>query len=78
MLCLIELLAYWLLRFLVDSMIVTPPAILFQFHFIRRVSLVLHRRIIAILALGAGKRNDFSHTLTFPLQTHTILEETPI
>ncbi len=66
MLCLIELLAYSLLRFLVNGMGITPSAILLQFQLVRRVPLILHRRIVPLLALRAGKRQDFSHVRPSP------------
>ena len=38
-----------------------PGAILFKLHAIRGVGLVLGRRVITTLALGAGKCNESTH-----------------
>lgn len=57
---------YWrmyvrLASLFVQRMLTAPGAILLDLHAIRHVCLVLGRRIVATLALGAGKSNESTH-----------------
>ena len=45
----------------VNSVLTAPRAILLDLHTIRHVRLVLGSRIVATLALGAGKCNESTH-----------------
>ena len=45
----------------VHGVTTAPGAILLDLHAIRHVRLVLGRRIVATLALGAGKCNESTH-----------------
>jgi hypothetical protein len=50
-----------LLAFLMRSVAATEAAKLLELQLLRGILLVLGGRIIALLALGAGKRDDVSH-----------------
>jgi hypothetical protein len=56
-----------LLAFLMRSVSPAEAAKLLELQLLRGVLFVLGGRIIALLALGAGKRDDISH-FYFPLQ----------
>ena len=64
-----------LARLLVHGVTTAPGAILLDLHAIRHVRLVLGRRIVATLALGAGKCNESTHVsnnLHLPSRTGTV------
>lgn len=42
-------------------MLLARPAVLLPLQLLGRILLVLHRRIVFVLALSALKQNDFSH-----------------
>lgn len=48
--------------FLVGRMLLTETAVLAHFDTIRIVALILHRVVIALLALRAGQRDLHAHT----------------
>ena len=50
-----------LLGFPMDRMGTAKPAVFLELKLLRRVLLILGGRIVSLLALGAGKRNDVSH-----------------
>jgi hypothetical protein len=50
------------LRFTVDGVLFAEPAIFLQLQPIRRVLLVLHLVVVALLAFGAGKGDFDSHS----------------
>jgi hypothetical protein len=47
----------------------TEAAVFLHFQFAGSVLLVLRRRVVAVLAFGAGKGNDVSHALDSFLRT---------
>ena len=44
-----------------DRMLSTKTAILFELQLVRSIPFVLGRRIVALLALSAGKSHDVAH-----------------
>jgi hypothetical protein len=46
-----------------DRMLPTETAILLELQFVRSVSLVLGRRVVALFTLGAAKSHDITHCL---------------
>ena len=49
------------LGFAMRSVLPTEPAVFAEFELVGRILLVFRRRVIALLALGAGKGNDIPH-----------------
>jgi hypothetical protein len=55
-----------LLHFLVRRLFAARVAKLLRFHPLGVLLLVLRRRIVAVFAIAALQRNDFTHFLLFP------------
>jgi len=49
------------LRFFVGRVLAAEPAVFGKLQFVRRRALVLGRRVVTTLAIGAGKRDEHSH-----------------